>query len=256
MELTMRRNCALALAGLFSLFICRYAEAQKMLVRAGVTFSQVNDHPLSYTTPGRANTNCSNTGTVNGTATDNGHGRTEVSGAANTSTNCTSTYTPPQTTTGNWTTVDNAAWVMNLANGDYYLIQCTAHWRGSKCANLIGGTYRAELEGTDMVVNEIQGRKEVKVKYHVIRFVPGSPRPTSESSPSSLADKPAWVAGETYVWTIYKNLPREDKDYVQVFCPENPKGVALVPQVKVKAGQGAEHAIDCVNWLSAKQKTE
>lgn len=252
----MRRTCLLALAGLFSVFICPHADAQKMLVRAGATSSQVNNHPMSYTTPGQTNTNCSNTGTVNGTAADNGYGRTDVSGTVNTNTNCNSTYTPPQTTTANWATVDNASWVTSIANGDNYLIQCTAHWRGSKCANLIGGTYRAELEGTEMVLDEMQGRKVVKVKYHVIRFVPGPPRPTSASSLSSWVGRAAWTTDETYIWTTYKTLTPEDKDYVQVFCPQNPKGVALVPQVKVKAGQGAEHAIDCVHWLSAKQKTE
>jgi hypothetical protein len=229
-----------------------------MTVRAGATASQVNNHPYSYTTPGTSNTNCSGTGTVDGTASNTGYGTTSISGTVNSKTSCSSTYTPSETTTGNWTTVDNASWVTNVANGDQYLIECTAHWRGSKCAYLTGGTYRAELNGSDMEVVGMKGVKEAKVKYHVIRFIP-APHTAAEASfggnSRSSQNTSVRTPGETYTWATYQGLAPEDKDYVRVFCSENTKGNALVPRTKVDAGQGAEHAIDCANWISAKQKS-
>jgi len=239
-------------------------------VRAGQSARQVNNHPYSYTSPGYGSSNCSGTGTVNGTATDTGYGNTNISGTVNTTTNCNSTYTPPHTTTGNVVTVDNASWVTDVVTDDQYLIQCTAHWRGSHCSYLTGGLYKAELEGNEIWITGMKGMKESKAKYHVVRFIPGShsqitqtaspasnPEVThATASPTSVQDKVAWTQEETYSWLTYKPLGPEDKDYVRVFCAANPRGAALVPRAKITAGQSAEHSIDCESWLSAKEKSQ
>jgi hypothetical protein len=247
------------------LWLCNVSNAgdkkKHILVRAGTAAQQVNNHPWAYTTPGQANTNCSGTGTVNGTATDTGYGTSNVSGTVNTDTNCNTTYTPPNTVSGNRVTVDNAAWVTDIATSDQYLIQCTANWVGSKCSYLTGGTYKAELEGNNMWITGMKGMKETKAKYHVLRFIQGSgastvPSTTAVSSSGSSRSQSSWAAEETYTWETYKSLAPEDKDFVRVYCGANPKGAALVPRAKVTAGQGADHALDCTAWISAKSKAD
>ena len=231
-----------------------------MVVAAGRAAQQVNNHPWSYTTPGQANTNCTGNGTVNGTATDTGYGTTNINGTVNTNTDCNTTYTPPRTTNGNRITVDNAAWVTDLDTGDEYLIQCTANWVASKCSYLNDGNYKAALEGNNMWITGMKGMKEMTAKYHVLRYVQASRTPaapeiahisTSTPSQSSVS----WTADETYAWETYKNASPEDKDYVRVYCGANPKGAALLPRSKVVSGEGANHALDCASWISAKGKT-
>lgn len=131
----MRTLTALLLVGLSLLMdVASVAQDKKksFTVRAGTSTRQVNNHPYSYTTPGQSNTNCSSTGTVNGTATDTGYGNTNISGTVNTSTDCNSTYTPPHTTKGNIVTVDNASWVTDIASDDQYLIECTSTLEGQQ----------------------------------------------------------------------------------------------------------------------------
>jgi hypothetical protein len=249
----------------FSLCIAlRYPTAaddkkKHLVVAAGKAAQQVNNHPWSYTAPGQANTNCTGSGTVNGTATDTGYGTTNINGTVNTNTDCNTTYTPPRTTSGNRITVDNAAWVTDVATGDEYLIQCTANWVGSKCSYLNDGNYKADLEGNNMKITGMKGMKEMTAKYHVLRFIPSGRVPsvaTVTSTTSSTQTSTTWTPDETYVWQMYRSISPEDKDYVQVFCAANPKGAALLPRSKVVAGQGAEHALDCASWISAKSKSQ
>src|SRR5579862_4941200 len=100
--------CALVLAALCPISYSQDKKKQ-MIVRVGSSSQQVNNHPWSYTTPGQGSTNCSSSGTVNGTGTTVGN-TTNVNGTVNTNTNCNSTYTPPQTNSGNIVTVNNASW--------------------------------------------------------------------------------------------------------------------------------------------------
>src|SRR5215472_12176786 len=100
-------------------------DKKEMTVLAGRAAQQVNNHPWSRTTPGKATTTCSGSGTVRGTATDMGYGTTDIHGTVDTDTTCDTTYTPPQTVSGNRVTIDNAAWVTDAQTGDEYFIQCT-----------------------------------------------------------------------------------------------------------------------------------
>lgn len=252
----MRSFTPLICVGLF-LWLCVVSNAEDkkkhMIVRAGTVARQVNNHPWTYTTPGHASTNCSTAGTANGTATDTGYGTSTVSGTVSTDTNCNTTSTPPQTMNGNRITVENAAWVTDIATSDQYLILCTANWVASKCSYLTGGNYKAELEGNNMWIIGMKGMKEAKAKYHVLRYVQGpgtsaGSEVTAVSSHDSLQNQSSWKAEVTYAWETYKNLAPEDKDYVRVFCAANPKGAALVPRAKVLAGQSGEHSLDCAAW--------
>lgn len=232
------------------------ADKKHMVVRSGHSERAVNNHPWTYTTPGHGQTNCSGSGNVYGTAIDTGN-VTTVNGTVDTQTNCNSTYTPPQTNTGNWTTVDNAAWITDVANGDSYLIECTAHWRGSKCAGLLGGFYQAELEGNNIWITGMKGMKTATAKYKVIQFVPGQPAPTPTAyspQPATQPSRAQWTTQETYTWETYKGAGSDDKAYVQSFCAVNPTAFAQLPQARVKLGLGAERAVDCASWLSAKAK--
>jgi hypothetical protein len=262
---------------IFSLGLCFFVaspllagDKKEMIVAAGEAARQINNHYWSYTTPGRANTNCSGSGTVNATGTTVGS-TTTVNGTVSTDSNCNTTYTPPQTMNGNRITVDNSAWVTDTATGDQYLIQCTANWRGSKCSYLTGGTYKAALEGNDMWITGMKGMKEATAKYHVLRFIPAPPRPPSvpaavavgasaptvaSTPPTASGLLPGWPPDETYAWETYKNASPEDKDYIRVFCTANPKGGALIPRAKVIAAQEADHSVDCTAWLAAKAKAE
>lgn len=242
------------------LLFCTFAKAddkKEMVVVAGQSAQQVNNHPWTYTTPGHANTSCSGSGTVNATANDAGYGTTNINGTVNTTNDCNTTYTPPQTVNGNRVTVNNGSWVTDVATGDRYLIQCTANWVGSKCSYLNSGRYKAELKGNDMRITGMKGMKEMTAKYHVLQYVRNN-QPLSSAnvsaSPSSFAPGARLSAEELYAWQTYESISPEDKDYVRVFCNAKPKGAALLPRAKVTTGQGAEHALDCASWLAAKSK--
>jgi hypothetical protein len=115
------------------------------------------------------------------------------------------------------------------------------HRRNKFCKNHPNGSWNSG-NGSWTTCASINGEHKVRVK---------TTSPEVRSQPRS-----AWTNDETYVWQNYKGLSTQDKTYVQAFCPESPNGAALVPQAKVKAGQGAEHAIGCSAWLSAKQKAK
>jgi hypothetical protein len=232
----------------------RADEKREIVVRAGATETQINNHPWSYTTPGSANTNCSSNGNVYGTVTNTGSNTATVNGTVNSNTNCSTTYNPATTTTGNRVTVNNEVWVKDIANGDSYLIECTAGWAGSKCSPLLPGIFKAEVKGNNMWITGRKGMKTSTAKYHILRFDEGTradPKYTQASTSQA-----AWSNEETYTWQTYRSLSPEDKDYVRVFCAETPKGAALVPHSKVLAAQSADHAVDCSAWLTAKSKTE
>jgi hypothetical protein len=224
-----------------------------MVVVSGAASRQVNDHPWSYTSPGQANTNCSGTADVNGTATSTGYGTTNVNGTVNSNTSCNTTYTPPQTTNGNWVTVENASWVTDVATGDQYLIQCTAHWRGSKCSYLAGGSYEADLEGNSIWITGRKGMKSETAKYNVLQYVQGtrgSPSPVNRAMVAGVRSGQPWTPDETYAWQDYQALSPVDKQTVHEFCSANPDSTALVPK------DAPIHALKCVAWLSASKKAE
>ncbi len=227
------------------------------IVRAGNSAQQVNNHPWAHTTPGQASTNCSTNGTVNATGTTVGN-TTNVYGTTDANTNCNTTYRPPQTTTGNRITVDNASWVTDINSGDQYLIQCTAGWVGSECSYLNEGEFKAALEANNMWITGTKGMKEMTAKYHVLRYIPGNR--SLASSASSVTAAPAtvtsqnWTEDEKFSWGFYNTLSEDDKNYVREFCPANQNERALLPHAKVAAGQAAERSLSCLAWVSAKAK--
>jgi hypothetical protein len=246
---------------LLATYDCARSEDKKkhMIVHAGNGVRQVNNHPWSYTTPGQASTNCSTNGTVNATGTTMGD-TTNINGTVNANTDCNTTYRPPQTTSGNRITVDNASWVTDTVSGDRYLIQCTAGWVGSKCSYLNDGDYKAALEGNNMWITGTKGMKEMTAKYHVLRYIQAN---RSASLPSASAQPIAqpvavtshdWTAEEKFTWDWYSGLSDDDKQYVRDFCSANPTERALLPHSKVLAGQPAERALYCAPWVSAKAK--
>jgi len=221
-----------------------------MVVRAGTSSQQVNNHPWSYSSPGQSSTNCSTNGNVNATGTTIGN-TTDVNGTVNANTNCNSTYTPPKTTTGNRVTVDNAAWVTDVNSGDQYLIQCSANWAASKCSQLTGGEYHAAQEGNTMWITGNKGMKEVTAKYHILRYIPSDGSSTVGSTNRGAV---LLTEDERFASNWYNELPVEDKEYVNKFCPANPKDKARLPRAKIDAGQPAERAFYCEPWISAKAK--
>jgi hypothetical protein len=234
-------------------------EKKNLIVRSDSSARQVNNHPYSYTTPGQASTDCSTNGTVDATGTTYGN-TTNVNGTVNADTNCNTTYRPPQTTSGNIVTVDHASWVTDVNSGDRYLIQCTAHWVGSKCCYLEEGTFKAVLEGNTMLITGMKGMKEMTAKYHVLRYTPGNhstPAPApSNSGLANVSSHPSstLTEDEHFTWQWYNSISEIDRKYVADFCPANPTGKALLPRVKVDAGEPAERALYCQPWLSAKVK--
>jgi len=244
------------------LFFCSIAQADKIKKEMIVTVSdhaqQVNNHPYAYSTPGHSNTTCSGTGNVNGTATTIGQ-TTNVNGQVNTNTDCSTTSTPARTTSGNRVTVNNSAWLTDTATGDQYLIECTASWVGSKCSNLIGQSYKAVLDGNNIIIYGKKGMKDASAKYHVREYLPKQGYvPTlpasaaSTSAPSAVAKN--WTGEEKFTWEWYNSLLEDDRNYVHEICPANPTGRALLPHAKVLAGQNADRAMDCAAWNSAKAK--
>jgi hypothetical protein len=153
-------------------------------------------------------------------------------------------------------TVDNASWVIDTNTGDRYLIQCTANWAGSKCSYLNEGDYKATLEGNSMWITGMKGMKEMTAKYHVLQYVPGGNYSPSSAGISNVSSSSSsrWTEEERFTWNWYNTLSEVDKKYVSEFCPANPSGKALLPRVKVEAGEPPERALYCQPWLSAKAK--
>jgi hypothetical protein len=241
------------------LLLCATAQADKVKKEMIVTVSdhvqQVNNHPYAYTTPGHSNTTCNGTGTVNGTATTIGS-TTDINGQVYTNTDCSTTSNPARTTTGNRVTVSNSAWLTDTATGDQYLIECTASWVGSKCSNLIGQSYKAVLDGNNIIIFGKKGMKDVSVKYHVREYLPKQgyvPASTPAANVPTAVSK-QWTGEERFTWEWYNSLSEDDRNYVHEFCPANPTGKALLPHAKVLAGQNADRAMDCGAWNSAKAK--
>lgn len=268
--MTSRPLACIALFGLATAIGAAQDKKKQMIVQTDQSARQVNNHPYSYTSPGEANTNCSSSGTVNATGTTYGD-TTNINGTTNTDTNCNTTYRPPQTTSGNIVTVDNASWVRDVATGDRYLIQCTSHWAGSKCSYLEVGQFKAVLDGNTIWITGMKGMKEMTAKYHVLRFIPAShpysplssgspatPAMTTTSTPTASATTTSTPTGlsqeEKFTWDWYTTLPKDDKDYVDSFCALDPTGRALLPRVKVNAGEPAERALYCQPWLAARSK--
>jgi len=222
-------------------------QKKHMIVVVGTSSRQVNNHTSSYVEPGQSNTNCLGNADVNGTATDMGHGTTNINGTVDSNSSCHTAYTPPQTETTNWATVDNASWVTDVATGDEYLIRCTAHWRGSKCSYLTGGQYEANLKGNSMWITGMSGMKKETAKYTVLQYVPGARRGQNATTIGSAQNRstPQLTADEATAWQIYTGLSAVNKAYVQDFCKQSPDADALVPQ------SSPTHVIQCKSWLAA-----
>lgn len=183
-------------------------------------------------------------------------------------TGCTANYSNVNCTTTSYggETQTHAVYRLNevvISNGIRYTLARTARWRWSSLDWLQDGeSFPAEIKGKHMYITcrrgGNQGKKET-IKYDIMDIRPNSPRSVAAASVARSASVAslsgtAWTNMETYSWQNYNSLSTEDKAYVQAYCPANSTGTAMVPQAKVKAGQGPEHAIDCSAWLSAKQK--
>jgi PDZ domain len=128
--------------------------------------------------PGSSNTTCNGStyGNIDATAQPNYGGSTNISGTmdSNTTTDCNTTYHPPQQGEINWRTVYN----YNLLEGGGYrfVVLCTASVRWSKCAYLVpGGFFAAEVKGGQMWITAYKNgnsKKPERVKYDIVQVVP------------------------------------------------------------------------------------
>jgi len=84
----------------------------------------------------------------------------------------------------------------------------------------------------------------------------GSPSVAATATPVSVANSSlsSLTGEERFTWQWYLTLPKDDREYIDAFCPSNPAGKALLPRAKVTAGQPAERALYCQPWLGAKSK--
>lgn len=226
-----------------------------MTVHVGSSTRQIYNHPWSHTTPGQANTNCSTNGTVSATGTTIGS-NTSVSGSVNADTDCTTTYRPPTTRTGNRVTVENASWVMDTASGDEYLIECMANWIASKCSLLDDGDYKAALEGNNMWVTGMKGMKEMTAKYHILKFVSGGPHSRLIQAPvkAQVAPPNNWREDERHAWESYNAFPEDDKKYVRDLCSANPTARTLLPRAKARDGSPGAQTFFCASWVHGKTR--
>lgn len=139
---------------------------------------------------------------------------------------------------------------VDMQRGQQYLLECTAHWRGSQCHGLLNGYFNAFIENDTVTVNARRRGKNVDVKYHILQAIAGTP-------PTSVSFVPEITAERVdAMWHIYLKLSDEDKRSVQSFCMANQNLIAFTPQDKVKAGQEAEHALDCTNLNRARKVYE
>jgi hypothetical protein len=164
--------------------LAKDSDTKSLTVRAVAAKSRTNEQTSTYTTPGRATTNCVGTGTT-------------VANTTTATANCRTTSTPAQThqVTSRTTEVTNVV----EADGVQYTIVCTASWGGSNCVPLIGGDlFQAEIDGKTMwlVARRFGNQgKEVRMKNRILDIrpasaldaIPGSLSPTA-SGGSDLQD--------------------------------------------------------------------
>jgi hypothetical protein len=155
--------------------LAKDSDKKALTVRAVAATSRTNEQTSTYTTPGRANTNCAGTGTTVGSTTT-------------ATANCQTTSAPAQThqVTSRTTEVTNVV----EADGVRYTIVCTASWDGSNCALLIGGDlFQAEIDGKTMwLVTRGFGNqgKEVRMKNRILDIRP-APTSALDARPGSLS---------------------------------------------------------------------
>ena len=128
--------------------------------------------------PGSNTTTCNATtnGNINATARPDYSGGADISGTlnSNTTTNCNSTYQPPQQAELNWRTIYN----YNVVEGGgfRFVTLCTASVRWSQCKYLIpGSTFAAEVEGNVMWITGYKNgdqKKPQRVKYDILEVAP------------------------------------------------------------------------------------
>jgi hypothetical protein len=247
-----RRIAALGLVAVAASQLSLADDKKKyMTVHVGNSTRQVNNHPWSYTTPGHSDANCSTTGTIDATGTTVGS-TTDIDGSVRANTDCSTTYRPPRTTTGNRITVNNASWVTDTSSGDQYQIECTANWIASRCSFLGDGDYKAALEGNNLWITGMKGMKEMTAKYHILQYVPA--RRASPPAAAATVSSGNWTDDEKFTWNWYMSLPEDDKKYVREFCSVNPTERALLPHAKTLSGASTERALYCSPWVSAKAK--
>jgi hypothetical protein len=211
-------------------------ERKTLTVRAGASATQVNNHPIAYTTPGYSTANCASNGNAYGTVNSTGPNSATVNATANSTTNCSGSYTPPSTVVGNSVTVNNSDWVTDVNTGDLYLLECTANWRGSKCSSLIeGDIFSAEIRGYDMFITGSKGLKPVTIKYKVLQFRQGAGLvKTSTSSPQKADQAKAQPETPQLVRQRADEARRKYADFDQV---------ALNPNLPILKGSVVERWI-------------
>lgn len=154
------------------LFVCGVVAfaKEKPRVTIQVLGSEASQRQYTRTIPGRkgtSQTNCTTTGTSNGTINDYGVGPIQTNSNSSADTNCTTTTTaatPPQTVT-RYITQEHVNAVM--PDGRQVVLWCQEGFR--RCDSLQPGEYQAEIDGNAIwvIIHELSG-KERKVKYKAV----------------------------------------------------------------------------------------
>lgn len=79
---------------------------------------------------------------------------------------------------------------------------------------------------------------------------------SSSGSEHSPQVRPSWTSEELYAWQTYQSLAPDDREYVRTFCETNHVGAALVPHAEGPGDKSANHAVNCLAWLSARTKSQ
>jgi len=123
-------------------------------------------HPASS---GTATTNCTTTGSTNGTATTYGD-MTAINAATTADTDCRTTSTPGQPAYTSHTYIQQEYVYAIMPEGQHVTLWCQAGFR--KCADLAAGSYQAEADGDKalrLYVYSLVSKKLMgKMKYRVV----------------------------------------------------------------------------------------
>lgn len=188
------RSMCLALVFVISLPIVAFAR-DKSRITIRVVKTETSSSQYTYTTPGRegsSRTNCTTTGTTNGTINDYGVGPIWTNSTGNANTDC-STRTvaaiPPQEHTGTATIVAVTAF---MPDGSRLAMFCP--YGEHHCDYLAPGAYTAEVKGDNLLVSvpDISGKvRTVKYRAYVIerpRTVEPSPQSVTSATSSGASD--------------------------------------------------------------------
>jgi hypothetical protein len=130
--------------------------------------SQAGVREFAWSIPGRpgySRTDCSTTGTANGTATSIGN-TTFGDATGNSNTSCQTTYTPPTEPTTTYSYI-NQVWVYAVVDSRHMKLWCQKQFRD--CRILEAGNYEAESKGDAIYVMAWDpGGKRHRIKYRVV----------------------------------------------------------------------------------------